>query len=573
MDELIARLIATNDTVIIPKLGALMASGKNEKRMLLFNQHLKFNDGMIANALITEQGISKEVAIAQIEAYAAGAISTINSGQSFTISGIGTLSTGAAGEIKFDRFTPGGSSPVISAPAPAAPPIAQSIPPAPINQPTSPTAALVTDDGHKNVAPSAHVEQESTSNTEVVEAAKLAEAEAARLAADAKAQQDAAAQAEAARLAGAEAARLAAYAKAQQDAAAQAEAARLAADAQAQQDAVAKAEAEKQAEAARLAAELKAQQDAAAQAEAARLAADAQAQQDAAAKAEAEKQAEATRLAAESKAQQDASAVATTVTNIPQPVNVADKLDKGKQDSDIVPSASAVDANSKPKASPTKHIAPEVDGDDDKPLKPSKKGKRRARSPIFWLFMLFILLISAAATYTSLNYEQVKGWLGMNDVAENTEEENANKQKPKDEKPKDHDTDFKHRDLVEDTENESTDTIENTAIATVEVEPEPEPEPAPAPKPQPEPKPKPQPNPTASATGNFHLIAGSFKDESNADKFLSELKNKGINSSKLGPVNGLFMVSCGSWNTSRDASSNIADMKEKTGMAVWVLKY
>lgn len=61
-----------------------------------------------------------------------------------------------------------------------------------------------------------------------------------------------------------------------------------------------------------------------------------------------------------------------------------------------------------------------------------------------------------------------------------------------------------------------------------------------------------QPPSTIPAT-RFHLVGGSFKNEENAQKFISQLKNKGIEGKLLGQKGKTYIVGIASFNTEEEA--------------------
>jgi len=70
---------------------------------------------------------------------------------------------------------------------------------------------------------------------------------------------------------------------------------------------------------------------------------------------------------------------------------------------------------------------------------------------------------------------------------------------------------------------------------------------------------------------NFHIVAGAFKEEKNADKVLKKLLEKGYNSRKL-PKNkyGLYPVVFQSYQTRKQAIENLSKFQKENPQA-WVL--
>ena len=70
----------------------------------------------------------------------------------------------------------------------------------------------------------------------------------------------------------------------------------------------------------------------------------------------------------------------------------------------------------------------------------------------------------------------------------------------------------------------------------------------------------------------YHLVAGAFQSVNNADKKVSQLKNKGFNSRVLGLNNwGLTQVSFESYNTREEANSALRDLKNSGFKDAWLL--
>jgi cell division septation protein DedD len=70
----------------------------------------------------------------------------------------------------------------------------------------------------------------------------------------------------------------------------------------------------------------------------------------------------------------------------------------------------------------------------------------------------------------------------------------------------------------------------------------------------------------------FHIIAGAFKSEQNADKAVAELKAKGFASRRL-PINkyGLYPVTYGSYATREEADASMKEIHKTTDAGAWRL--
>lgn len=74
-----------------------------------------------------------------------------------------------------------------------------------------------------------------------------------------------------------------------------------------------------------------------------------------------------------------------------------------------------------------------------------------------------------------------------------------------------------------------------------------------------------QTNPVVN--GNFHVIVGSFGVEENARKLAKKLSSEGKNASVIGPKNGMYLVSAGSFATQAEAASEMTSIGN-----AWILK-
>jgi outer membrane protein assembly factor BamB len=73
--------------------------------------------------------------------------------------------------------------------------------------------------------------------------------------------------------------------------------------------------------------------------------------------------------------------------------------------------------------------------------------------------------------------------------------------------------------------------------------------------------------------GDYHIIAGSFKLEENAEKYSKKLILQGYKSEVLGPHNSFYFVSCRSFETKEKADSELNNICSSIGKGAWVLKF
>ena len=71
----------------------------------------------------------------------------------------------------------------------------------------------------------------------------------------------------------------------------------------------------------------------------------------------------------------------------------------------------------------------------------------------------------------------------------------------------------------------------------------------------------------------FHIVGGCFKKESNADRFIDELRGKGIDASKAGTnAGGLIVVSVFSSNNKQQILDALPEFRNSVDSSVWVME-
>jgi cell division septation protein DedD len=546
MDELILELIQKNNTVIVPRLGAFMASGSGASRLILFNQHLKFNDGLVANAVSKAHNIENLQALAEVERWSAGVLELLNSGVAYPLGALGELTKTANGELKFRNGKPlsdavnlntgnfAGTADInlnVQEPVKSetketveiSETIPVDVPIQPVEMESVPDQSLATSDDL------------STLNVpEVIEKEEYEEA----------VKQD--------------------VFSAPQE---------LPVTINSEPPMIPKEESDLDEPKGDIHRTL-GQTDDLLNSHSIDSVVEIERTPNILPQEVVKTEEEAVSPTDPSEPfQPDKGSPVPGVPEvkmIPSDSKVIDPIAQKEQRViyEALPKTveSVADTPGEIKSTkgenPTRHIVPAVDGVDNSPVIPSRVRKVKHLSVLFWVFMIVVFLVSAGATYFTLNYDQVMGWLGYN-TQENTRAENkkAEVAEPSPELT------AENVEVVEDTLQIAEDTVSEISeaedievveapVETVVAEP-------------------PVENTTgAAATGTYYLIAGSFRSEPNADNFVQTLKGKGISSAlKFGPVNGLFMVSCGEWSDSKSAAAAIPGMNEKSGMKVWVMKY
>ncbi len=88
--EYLVELLKANKTVIVPNLGAI-SNNENPHHPFLFNEYLKFNDGMMAKHIASKEGISMDTAGEMISKFTNELQEILGAGKEVVIPGIGTL--------------------------------------------------------------------------------------------------------------------------------------------------------------------------------------------------------------------------------------------------------------------------------------------------------------------------------------------------------------------------------------------------------------------------------------------------------------------------------------------------
>ncbi|MCQ2202836.1 MAG: hypothetical protein MJZ15_00185 [Bacteroidales bacterium] len=89
MDQYIKQLISQQPRVIVPELGAFIATPEGG---VMFNQYLNFDDGVLANAIAQQENISVDEANQRIKDYVSSAKQQLSSGNQVSIEGVGVVS-------------------------------------------------------------------------------------------------------------------------------------------------------------------------------------------------------------------------------------------------------------------------------------------------------------------------------------------------------------------------------------------------------------------------------------------------------------------------------------------------
>ena len=100
MDKNIVALLNNNFRVIIPDFGAFIIKQK-EPKIVVFNEFLKYDDGLLIEFMVKTEGMEKEMARQQLSDFAGYAARELEIGNIVAIEGLGMLQKESNGKIVF----------------------------------------------------------------------------------------------------------------------------------------------------------------------------------------------------------------------------------------------------------------------------------------------------------------------------------------------------------------------------------------------------------------------------------------------------------------------------------------
>lgn len=193
----------------------------------------------------------------------------------------------------------------------------------------------------------------------------------------------------------------------------------------------------------------------------------------------------------------------------------------------------------------------------EKKLKELKKAKeqkppRKKKGLGFWMLIALLVLLAGGGTMFGIYYDEVKQHIPF------LADEKA------DEKDDATESDAGQENVNDGEEN----TEEEQAADETGTEDEPETEQV-----QEEPEPEPTTEPVINSSGDkpFHLIAGAFSSEANANRLADKLRAEGYQP-RVGVVGGMHMVSVKSYATRAEAQAGISEVSAAAPKA-WVMEW
>lgn len=545
MNKYLIEILKLQNSVILPGLGALMIPSQKTGKVF-FNQHLKFNDGSLARYLAENEGVELQEAQNKVAKFVREIEAQIGKGEAYDMFEFGKFFKDATGDIKFEM------SPLFVA-----------------NAETSASEAPVSNEKPVIVAPVAtSTEAENLATQKEAEAKKAAELEAQNLAAQKEAEAKKAAELEAQNLAAQkeaeakkaaelDAQNLAAQKEAEAKKAAELEAQNLAAQKEVEAKKVAELEAQNlvaqketeakkaaELEAQNLASQTEAEAKKAAELEAQNLATQKEAEAKKAAELEAQnlatqKEADA-KKAAELEAQNLATQKETDAKKAAESINevvpeiVAEPINTTK----IVPPVIATPTAVEDKQSKNTFVPPA-----SKPAEtaPTDK-KKRSKLPLILLLLLLIGLCVVGFIFK----DQITGYFDKS-TATNADS-SASSTGP--------------IVVVDTTTNvvEEPDTLTEAVTTDSLTTPEEVVEEPVAPTPV-----------ESSSSGRFHLVGNSFGEKANAEKYVSQLSEKGFSASIIGRFDGLYLVSVKGYDTKEAAKNDLENVRKDVPKA-WLFE-
>jgi nucleoid DNA-binding protein len=100
MEKHILNLLNTNLRVIIPDFGAFIIRQK-EPLVLVFNEFLRYNDGLLIDYIAKNENIDKDMAKHQVAEFTENLVKVLESGKEVKLEGIGTLRKSSDDKIEF----------------------------------------------------------------------------------------------------------------------------------------------------------------------------------------------------------------------------------------------------------------------------------------------------------------------------------------------------------------------------------------------------------------------------------------------------------------------------------------
>src|SRR5665647_412252 len=100
MEDTIIALLNNNLRVIIPDFGAFIIRQK-QPRIIVFNEFLRYNDGILIDFIVKTEGIDRDIAEQRVMDFSEDGSKLLASGREMLIEGLGSLRKDSSGKISF----------------------------------------------------------------------------------------------------------------------------------------------------------------------------------------------------------------------------------------------------------------------------------------------------------------------------------------------------------------------------------------------------------------------------------------------------------------------------------------
>ncbi|WP_430811454.1 MULTISPECIES: SPOR domain-containing protein [unclassified Carboxylicivirga] len=102
MENYILSLIKENNRVIVPNFGAFIVAKENGFSVL-FNNFLSFNDGLLVDYIVEQEGIERAEAEQKVDSYVQDVKRSLDASGAYNIEGLGTFTKDATGILRFEQ--------------------------------------------------------------------------------------------------------------------------------------------------------------------------------------------------------------------------------------------------------------------------------------------------------------------------------------------------------------------------------------------------------------------------------------------------------------------------------------
>jgi hypothetical protein len=166
---------------------------------------------------------------------------------------------------------------------------------------------------------------------------------------------------------------------------------------------------------------------------------------------------------------------------------------------------------------------------------------KRKRGVFFYINILLLLLIIGLSVFAYLYTDEISKWLGITTekVIDEPEQEEEEIVAP----------------VSEEVEEELVEEIPQEEVAPAPVE-----------------QPIIEQTPAVAASGNFHIIVGTFGVKENADRLVQKIRDAGYDGKIITSTDKGHTVSFHTYNTKEEAANQISKASEITGTSAYVLK-